>query len=51
MLFVFHPQGWSSARKKKIKNRFLSFCDIVLEYTQYEHMKHEVRAYEWKTDL
>ncbi|KAK2144615.1 hypothetical protein LSH36_743g01033 [Paralvinella palmiformis] len=34
-------EGWPSTRKRKAKNRFLNFCDIVLEYTQYEHMKQE----------
>lgn len=34
-------EGWPLARKRKAKNRLLSFCDIVLEYTQYEHMKQE----------
>ena len=37
------PEGWSPSKKKKIKHDwdFLSFCNVVLQYTQYEEMKQE----------
>ena len=35
-------QGWSPAKRRKIRDTFLSFCDIVLSYTQYSSARSQV---------
>ena len=34
--------SWSPAKKRKIKEKFLNFCNIVLAYTHYESVEQEV---------
>lgn len=33
--------SWSPAKKRKIKEKFLNFCNIVLAYTHYESVEQE----------
>ena len=44
-------QNWSPAKRRRIKETFLSFCDIVLNYTQYSSSQAAVSVYLHKTNL
>ena len=35
-------QPWSTNEHKRTKEDFVTFCNIVLQYTQYEALRQEV---------
>lgn len=45
LMFIFQFLGNSPPKRKKTKEDFFTFCSMILEYTQYDAVRQEVRVH------